>query len=95
MSKFRIKFHILAVLILITSIPREPGLFAEDQSLWVNDIHASLNETRVNRIVKPESTQDIQEIVKTAAKEGRAISIVGSRHAMGGQQFGEDTILME
>jgi FAD/FMN-containing dehydrogenase len=61
----------------------------------VNDVHSQLNETRVNRIVTPQSTQEVQAIVQLARKEGRAISIAGGRHAMGGQQFGTDTILLD
>jgi FAD/FMN-containing dehydrogenase len=61
----------------------------------VNDVHSRLNETRVSRIVTPQSTQEVQAIVQLARKEGRAISIAGGRHAMGGQQFGTDTILLD
>ena len=31
----------------------------------------------------------------SARKEGRALSIAGGRHSMGGQQFGRDTILLD
>ena len=61
----------------------------------VNDVHSQLNETRVNRVVSPESVDAIQEIVRQARAEGRAISIAGGRHAMGAQQFGTDTILLD
>jgi FAD/FMN-containing dehydrogenase len=61
----------------------------------VNDVHSRLNETRVARIVTPRSVEDVQKIVQQAGKEGRAISIAGGRHAMGGQQFGADTILLD
>lgn len=61
----------------------------------VNDIHSQLNATRIHRIVQPNSVRDIQETVRAATAEGRAISIAGGRHAMGGQQFGEGTILLD
>src|SRR5438093_12751655 len=61
----------------------------------VNDVHSQLNETRVNRVVSPESVDAIQEIVRQAGAEGRAISIAGGRHAMGAQQSGTDTILLD
>jgi FAD/FMN-containing dehydrogenase len=61
----------------------------------VNDVHSRLNETRVSRIVTPQSVQGVQEVVAQARKEGRAISIAGGRHAMGGQQFGTNTILLD
>ena len=61
----------------------------------VNDIHSQLNATRVDRIVAPGSVEALQEIVREARREGRAISIAGGRHAMGGQQFGSRTILLD
>jgi len=61
----------------------------------VNDVHSRLNETRVARIVMPRSAEEVQKIVQRASKDGRAISIAGGRHAMGGQQFGTDTILID
>ena len=61
----------------------------------VNDIHSQLNLTRVHRVVKPQSAETIQAVVRSARAEGRAISIAGGMHAMGSQQFGTDTILLD
>ena len=61
----------------------------------VNDIHSQLNATRVNRIVKPLSSNDLRATILTARSEGKAISITGGRHAMGAQQFGTGTILVD
>jgi FAD/FMN-containing dehydrogenase len=61
----------------------------------VNDVHSQLNETRVNRVISPDSVEALQTIILQARAEGRAISIAGGRHAMGGQQFGADTILLD
>jgi FAD/FMN-containing dehydrogenase len=61
----------------------------------VNDLHSQLNETRVRRILAPRTTHDVQAAVRTAASEGVAVSLCGSRHAMGGQQFGADTVLVD
>ena len=61
----------------------------------VNDIHSQLNPTRVLKILEPKSSQDVQEIVRTAGKNRQHISIAGGRHAMGGQQFGTDTLLLD
>ena len=60
-------------------------------SLVLNDIHAQLNATRVARIDRPRSVEDVVRLVRAARADGRAISIAGGRHAMGGQQFGEGT----
>jgi len=61
----------------------------------VNDIHSQLNSTRVLGIVQPRSLEDVQNIVRAARKDRRAISVAGGRHAMGGQQFGTNTILID
>lgn len=61
----------------------------------VNDIHSQLNHTRVNRIVRPPSVEAVQSAVRAARAERRGVSIAGGMHAMGGQQFGAETILVD
>lgn len=61
----------------------------------VNDIQSQLNATRVARIEKPDSIEDLQRMVRAIRAERKAISIVGGRHAMGGQQFAEDAVLLD
>ena len=34
-------------------------------------------------------------LIWAAARDGRAVSVAGGRHAMGGQQFGTDTLLFD
>jgi FAD/FMN-containing dehydrogenase len=68
---------------------------AEETQLVVNDIHSQLNTTRVDSIVKPTSIREIQDAIRRAKNEKKAISITGARHAMGGQQFGEGAILVD
>ncbi len=72
-----------------------PQFSALRGSIVVNDIHSQLNPTPVNRIVAPDSLETLQKTVREAGQEGRAISITGGRHAMGGQQFGNDTVLVD
>ena len=67
----------------------------EDDGIIVNDVHSHLNPTRVQRVVRPDSTNAVQAAIRAARAEGRAVSIAGGRHAMGGQQFGEDTTLLD
>ena len=67
----------------------------ETGSLLVNDIHSQLNSTRVNAILEPRSQAEVQTIVRTARKGRKVISVAGGRHAMGGQQFGADTLLID
>jgi FAD/FMN-containing dehydrogenase len=67
----------------------------EPESILVNDIHSQLNPTRVSEILQPQSLAEVQNIVRTSRKDRTAISIAGGRHAMGGQQFGTDTLLID
>jgi FAD/FMN-containing dehydrogenase len=67
----------------------------ETGSVLVNDIHSQLNSTRVQAILEPRSLEDVQTIVRTALKDRKVISVAGGRHAMGGQQFGTDTLLID
>lgn len=68
---------------------------AADDSLLVNDIHSQLNETRVNRILTPRSVTEVQAAVREAKAAHNCLSIAGGRHAMGGQQFGTETVLLD
>jgi FAD/FMN-containing dehydrogenase len=67
-----------------------PGTYAV-----VNDVHSRLNQTVVSRVAAVRSVADIQAAVRQAATEGRAVSVCGGRHAMGGQQFGSGTALID
>jgi FAD/FMN-containing dehydrogenase len=67
----------------------------EPDSLLVNDIHSQLNATRMSEILEPHSLDDVQRFIRTASTSGKTISVAGGRHAMGGQQFGEDAILLD
>ncbi len=66
-----------------------------ESSTLVNDIHSQLNPTRVFRVLEPQSLDDVQSIIRTARKDRKAISVAGGRHAMGGQQFGTNTVLID
>ena len=68
---------------------------AHETGTVVNDVHSQLNLTRVDRIVKPAGIADLQAAVSRAASEGRSVSIAGGRHAMGGQQFGDGSVLVD
>src|SRR5260370_334871 len=70
-------------------------LAPEPEPIIVNDIHSRLNSTRVSGISHPRSLEDLQRIVRTARKDRNVISVAGGRHAMGGQQFGTDTLLID
>lgn len=61
----------------------------------VNDIHSQLNPTTVERVVPVNSLASIQAAMAAAQSEGKSISIAGGRHAMGAQQFGTATLLLD
>ncbi len=80
---------------LIALGPSWPALPPAESGAWVNDIHSQLNRTHVAAGVAPRSVEEVQRTVEAARRAGRAVSISGSRHAMGGQQFGTETTLLD
>lgn len=72
------------------SVPNSPT-----GSTLVNDIHAALNPTTVHAILPVDSLATLQAAIVQAAQDNRAVSIAGGRHAMGAQQFGTDTLLLD
>lgn len=64
-------------------------------SIECNDIHSRLNRTMVSAVAKPPDTAAVAALLSRAAMEGTAVSICGARHAMGGQQFGTGTLLID
>ena len=63
--------------------------------LEVNDRQSQLNRTLVAQIARPKSVDEIGALIIEAKASGRAVSIAGGRHAMGGQQFGQGTLLLD
>jgi FAD binding domain len=61
----------------------------------VNDEHTGTNPTWVERIVKPSSATEIQELVKTCQKHRKPISVAASRHSSGSQQFATDSVMLD
>jgi FAD/FMN-containing dehydrogenase len=61
----------------------------------VNDVHSQLNPTKVARILRPQSLKELRRIILQARADGLPVSISGSRHSMGGQQFGTGMVLVD
>jgi len=80
--------------LLAQDIPRSAAA-TDTAGELVNDIHSQLNGTRVDRVIKAESVQQLASLVRQARSDGKAISISGGRHSMGGQQFGERALLLD
>ena len=68
---------------------RSPG------GVVLNDVHSRLNATQVARVVRPTRVDDLVSLVHRARHDGAAISVMGGRHAMGGQQFGAGTVAID
>lgn len=61
----------------------------------VNDIHSKLNDTLVDVVVPATCDDDVRAAIYVARERGKAVSVAGGRHAMGGQQFGSGTVLID
>src|SRR5688572_14143039 len=61
----------------------------------VNDLHSRLNATAVREIVRPASALEVAAAVRGARDVDTPIAIAGGRHAMGGQQFLDDGLLLD
>ena len=66
-----------------------------DVGIDVNDVHSKLNATKVARIARPETLGELRDAILAARAGGLAVSISGSRHSMGGQQFATDSVLLD
>lgn len=87
------KLRRLSLLILIAILTGCAGEHpASSESVLLNDVHSRLNPTQVAEVFLPQSADEVIQIVLRAKREGKAVSISGGRHAMGGQQFGTDTL---
>jgi FAD/FMN-containing dehydrogenase len=65
------------------------------KGIMVNDIHSQLNTTKVYDVANPKTSLDLQALVKASQSTVNKISIAGARHAMGTQQFGTNTTLID
>src|ERR687895_2278810 len=72
-----------------------PRLAPAADGTVVNDVHSQLNATTVREVLRPDSIGAVQAAIRAAADRGHALSLAGGRHAMGGQQFGEATTLLD
>ncbi|MGH3115066.1 MAG: FAD-binding protein, partial [Gaiellaceae bacterium] len=61
----------------------------------VNDIHSKLNDAEVEEVLEPVSLADVQAAVARARDLGRPLAVCGGKHAMGGQQFCADGLLLD
>jgi FAD/FMN-containing dehydrogenase len=62
---------------------------------WVNDVHSQLNRTHVAGIARPQTREQLVQLIETAHRRGESISFCGGRHAGGGQQFRTDRWMVD
>jgi FAD/FMN-containing dehydrogenase len=75
--------------------PTVPNRYVAADGVVLNDLHSGLNPTRVHSVIPVASAADVQDAVRHAARQGRAVSIMGGRHAMGAQQFATDGVAID
>jgi len=80
---------------LVSIAPPWPAAAQSSPGTLVNDIHSQLNPTRVRRIVDIDSLRSLQQAVRRAGDERASICIAGGRHAMGGQQFAANAVMLD
>jgi len=64
-----------------------PFLSAREREIWLNDIHSQLNRTRVSSLLRPGTELELIDALRSTARKRLPLSVSGSRHSMGGQQF--------
>ncbi|MBY0403058.1 MAG: hypothetical protein K2X66_04110, partial [Cyanobacteria bacterium] len=67
----------------------------ESSPVVLNDLHSKLNPTCVAGVLKISTSSALQTAIQQAAEAGLKVSVSGGRHAMGGQQFGENTLHLD
>jgi FAD/FMN-containing dehydrogenase len=74
-----------------------PGLTSPPSlaGIKVNDIHSQLNSALVSEVQNPTSIDQCRNILRAARQAGKAISLAGGRHSMGGQQFADGSVLID
>lgn len=63
--------------------------------VFVNDVHAARSKTRVRGVVEIRDEAQVVHVLEDARARGVAVSASGGRHAMGGQPFGRDAVLLD
>lgn len=62
---------------------------------FVNDMHSQLNLTRVHRVERPESLEQLRRVIEVARADRLPICLAGARHSMGAQQFATNACLID
>jgi FAD/FMN-containing dehydrogenase len=74
-------------------VPSFPS--TDNAGVVVNDVQTGMNPTRVARVISLRNVDDARAVVREAISSKRAVAIAGARHASGGQEFGENELLID
>jgi hypothetical protein len=69
------------------------SISSESSRELVNDVHTGLHPSWVDRMVRPTSIIEIQNVIHECRRQNKVLSVSGSHHAAGGQQFAEGSTL--
>lgn len=72
-----------------------PAVKSQERRVEVNDVQSQLNPTFVDRIITPGTVEEVQQALQQARRGRRSLCVAGGRHAMGGQQFATDGVLVD
>jgi FAD/FMN-containing dehydrogenase len=72
-----------------------PEISHQSTSEIVNDKHSQMNVTIVSEVLKPRTIANVTSLIDHAQSKQKCIATCGGRHAMGGQQFLTNQILVD
>mgnify|MGYP001552988795 FL=1 len=74
---------------------RQPVGMTGSAGEWVNDNHTQLNSTREYQVKHPVGLTCLQKAIRQAHRDKRSVCIAAGYNAMGGQQFGNGSLLLD
>lgn len=79
----------------MTAVVDRFGTQASEERTRVNDVHSKLNDTEVCARVDARNEADVVATIERARDRGLPLAVCGGRHAMGGQQFATNGMLLD
>ena len=86
-----ILFLVLYVFLFLFSLNKTTQ---KSEKLLINDV-SRLNPTYINKIVKNEEVEGLQDALSEARKDNLKVSIAGKKHSMGGHTFYKDAVVLD
>src|SRR5690554_192543 len=86
-ERFCIFFNSRALPMLLLASRTASAGPAFQAEITLNDVHSRLSPTRVGSVLQPTDVCEAVAAVRSSARAGQPLAVMGARHAMGGQQF--------